>query len=513
MGSLRKQTIISSTLVYIGFLVGLVNMYFYTTTTPFFFYKEGNIFTPSQYALTRIFFDFAQIMFAFGSLGVIPVIYKFYPYYKDNLPEKKIDLLSWALLASLLGFVWVLLGGWYFEPLFIRKFAARSQLVVDYYFWLFPFAMGMLFFSVIESFCWAVQRSVISNFLKETGLRLLTTVIILLYYCKIISFPVFVYLFAFQYLAVFLVLLVYLWRRGHLHLTFRMSRVTRKFRKKLLGMQALIFGGTVIAAVAATIDSLIIASLKGLTATGIFVFAQYAANLIQVPQRSIQSISAGILSRAWKDKDYKEINRIYSRSCINLLLMSLFIFGNIWLNMVDAMQVLHIQKDYSDGLGVLFILGMVRIIDAGTGLNAMVINTSTFWRFDFYSGVILLAFRLPLTYYLIKHYGIIGSAFAELMAYGIYNFIRYEFLRRKFRMQPFTLKTLYSLLLALAAYAFCYFLMKEIHGWPGLILRTTSFSLIMISGIFLGKLTPDAGQLYEVLLKRIAAFKQKEGTR
>ncbi|MEA3426965.1 MAG: oligosaccharide flippase family protein [Bacteroidota bacterium] len=509
MGSIRKQTIISSILVYIGFLIGFVNNYFYTTSTPFFFYESGNVFTPSQYALTRIFFDFGQIMFAFGALGVIPVIYKFYPYYKDNLPEKKIDLLSWALLASFIGFILVLWGGWYFEPLFIRKFTEKSALVVDYYFWLFPFAMGMLFFSVIESFCWAVHKSVLSNFLKETGLRILTSILILLFYFKVLSFEYFIYLFAFQYLVVFLVLLVYLYRTGHLYLTFRISRVTRKFWKKILSMQALIFGGTLIAAVAATIDSLIIASLKGLTATGIFVFAQYAANLIQVPQRSIQSISAGILSRAWKDKDYKEIHRIYQRSCINLLLLSLFIFGNIWLNVVDGMQVLNIQKDYADGLGVLFILGMVRIIDAGTGLNAMVINTSTFWRFDFYSGVVLLAFRLPLTYFLIKNYGIIGSAFAELAAYSVYNFIRFEFLRRKFNMQPFTLKTLYSLLLAIAAYGFCYWLMKDIHGWTGLFLRGISFSAIMIGGIFYFQLTPDAGQLYAVLLKKVNSFRGK----
>ncbi|MBI2282736.1 MAG: polysaccharide biosynthesis protein [Bacteroidetes bacterium] len=509
MGSIRKQTIISSILVYIGFLIGFVNNYFYTTSTPFFFYETGNIFTPSQYALTRIFFDFGQIMFAFGALGVIPVIYKFYPYYKDNLPEKKIDLLSWALLASFIGFLLVLWGGWYFKPLFIRKFTEKSALVVDYYFWLFPFAMGMLFFSVIESFCWAVNKSVLSNFLKETGLRILTSVLILLFYFKVLSFEYFIYLFAFQYLVVFLVLLVYLYRTGHLYFTFRISRVTRKFWKKILSVQALIFGGTLIVAVAATIDSLIIASLKGLTATGIFVFAQYAANLIQVPQRSIQSISAGVLSRAWKDKDYKEIYRIYQRSCINLLLLSLFIFGNIWLNVLDGMQVLNIQKDYADGLGVLFILGMVRIIDAGTGLNAMVINTSTFWRFDFYSGVVLLAFRLPLTYFLIKHYGIIGSAFAELAAYSVYNFIRFEFLRRKFNMQPFTLKTLYSLLLAIAAYGFCYLLMKDIHGWTGLILRGISFSTIMIGGIFYFQLTPDAGQLYAVFLKRVNSFRGK----
>ena len=494
MGSIRKQTIISSILVYIGFFIGLINIYFYT--------RNGS-FTPEQFAMTRIFFDFAQIMFAFGSLGVIPLIYKFYPYYKDNLEERKIDLMTWALIASFIGFLLIMLGGWYFEPLFVRKFSANSKLVVDYYFWLFPFAMGMLFFSVIESFCWAVQRSVISNFLKETGLRILTTVLILLFYCKVISFPYFVYLFSFQYLVIFMVLLGYLSKSGHLHFTFTVSRVTRKFWKKIAGMQVLIFSGTVIAALAATVDSLIIASVKGLAATGIFVFAQYAANLIQVPQRSIQAISASVLSRAWKDKDYKEINRIYERSCINLLLMALFIFGNLWLNVSDGIAVLNIQQDYKDGLGVMFVLGMVRIIDAGTGLNAMVINTSTFWKFDFYSGVVLLAFRLPLTYFLIKTYGIIGSAFAELAAYSIYNFIRFEFLRRKFAMQPFTLKTLYSILLAVGAYALCFWGMKDIHGWAGIFLRAGIFSGSMIAGIFYWKLTPDAGQLYATFLKRM----------
>jgi O-antigen/teichoic acid export membrane protein len=494
MGSIRKQTIISSILVYIGFLIGFVNNTLYT--------REG-FFTPDQYALTRIFFDFSQIMFAFGSLGVIPVIYKFYPYYKDNLPEKKIDILTWAMAISFLGFLLILLGGWLLQPLAVKKFIENSSLVLDYYVWLFPFAMGMLFFSVIEGFCWAIQRSVISNFLKETGLRILTSVLIALFYINVISFSQFIYLFAFQYLVIFIVLLFFLYKEGHIHFNFQISRVTRKYWKKMVNMQALIFSGTVIAAVAATIDSIIIASVLGLTSAGVFAFGQYAANLIQVPMRSIQAISASILSRAWKDKDYKEIDRIYYRSSINLLLIALFIFGNIWLNVQDGMDVLNIQKKYLDGMGVLFVLGMVRIVDAGTGLNSMVINTSTFWKFDFYSGVTLLALRLPLTYFLIKNYGIIGSAYAELIAYSVFNFVRFEFLRRKFNMQPFRWNTLYALLLGVSAYFTCYFLFGNIHGWLGIFLKAGVFSSVMVAGVFYWKLTPDAAQLYEVLIKKL----------
>lgn len=493
MGTIRKQTIISSLLVYIGFFIGAINMYIYT--------KDGS-FTLEQFALTRIFFDFAQNMYAFGALGVIPVIYKFYPYYKDNLEKHKIDLMTWGMLAALLGFILVLLAGWYFRPVFEAQFYEKSKLIVDYYYWMFPFALGMLFFSVLEGFCWALQQTVFSNFLKETGLRIFTSVLIALYYFKLIPFESFVFLFAFLYLLIFVILATYLYSTNQLHFPTKISRVTKKFWKKMLGMQVLIYSGTVIASIAATIDSFIIAKFQGLAVVGVFGLAQYAANLIQVPQRSIQAISAGVLSRAWKDKDMNEIKRIYKRSCINLLIMALFIFGNLWLNVADGMRVLHIQKEYEAGLGTIFILGMVRIIDAGTGLNAMVINTSTYWRFDFISGVILLAFRLPLTYYLIMNYGIIGSAFAELFAYSLYNFIRFEFLRRKFKMQPFDVKTLLALGVATGAFGISYFIFQDMHGWAGILLRTILFSGLMVVAIFKLKLTPDAGQLYHNFMQR-----------
>lgn len=502
MGSIRKQTIISSLLVYIGFIIGAINLYFYTRTG-----IVHGAFTPEQFGLTRIFFDFSQNMYAFGSLGVIPVIYKFYPFYKDNLVEHEIDLMTWAMLAALIGFILVMLAGWWFHPLFVKQYSKGSKLIVDYYYWMFPFAMGMLFFSVMEGFCWALQKTVLSNFLKETALRIFTFFFILLFYFNIISFELFIQLFAFLYLIIFFIVAIVLYRSKQLHFPLVVSRVTKKFKNKMLSMQALIFGGTCIASVAATIDSFIIAKFQGLAVVAVFGVAQYAANLIQVPQRSIQSVSAGVLSRAWKDKNMAEIERIYQRSCINLLLLALFIFGNLWLNIYQTLQVLDIQKDYEAGLGVVFILGLVRIIDAGTGLNNIVINTSNFWRFDFFSGVILLTLRLPLTYFLIKEYGIIGSAFAELTAYALYNFIRFEFLRRKFGMQPFNVKTILALLSAVAFYALVHVSTASVQGWSGILLRSFLFSSLFIGFTYFGKLTPDAAQLLNALKKKMGFIK------
>jgi len=473
--------------MYAGFLVGAVNIYLYT--------KNGS-FTQAEFGLTRLFFDVAQNFYAFGSLGFIAVMYKFYPYYKDNLPRKENDLLTWGLLSAFVGFIILVILGLVFEPLVVRKFSERSALFVHYYHWIFPFAFGMLFFSMLEGYAWALQKTVVSNFLKETGLRIITTLIICLNLFGVISFTQFIHLFAFLYLSIFFILLVYLISIGHFVITFKISRVTKKFWKKMVTMQSLIFGGIVIGSLGQTIDGILIASLKGLSSAGIYTLAQYVANLVQVPQRSIQSISTGVLAQAWKDKNYPEINRIYGRSCINLLLMALFIFGNIILNVKEAITILGIQADYLTGIEVMMVLGLVRLVDAGTGVNGTIIATSNFWKFDFFSGVIMLAILIPLNYFFIMHYGILGSAYAQLIAYSIYNFIRFEFLRQKFGFQPFNSKTVQALLLAFIALALPFYVMHNIEGWLGIISRCATFSVLMIAGVFYFELTPDAMQLY-----------------
>jgi O-antigen/teichoic acid export membrane protein len=499
MAGIRKQTIQSSIIVYFGFAVGALNMYLYS---------RKDSFNTEQFGLTRLFFDFAQNIFAFASLGSIPLLYKFYPYYKDNLPDKKNDLLTRVLFTSIIGFILVTLAGYVFEPFVIRKFAERSSLFLDFYHLVFPFSLGYLLFSILESYSWALQRTVLTNALKETVLRIITTVFILLYYFKIIDFTVFMQFFSALYLIITLMLAMYLWSIGKLNITFHVSRVTKKFKKKMLGLQFFVFGGICLHAVAITISGILIASRMGLTATAVYSLASYVANLIEIPQRSIVSVTTGVLSRAWKDKNFHEINRIYHRSSINMLLFSLFIFGNVWLNVAQGINVLHIQNVYLDGLQVVFILGIAKIIDAGTGVNSVIIGTSTFWKFEFYTGVVLLSLRIPLAYILIQRYGIVGPAYAELISQAVYNFIRCEFLRRRFKMQPFNKETVYAVILGTATIALSYFLFYDMAGWMGIIIRSVLFSSLLIGGMFLLKLTPDAMQLVDAARNRIQDWKK-----
>ena len=69
-------------------------------------------------------------------------------------------------------------------------------------------------------------------------------------------------------------------------------------------------------------------------------------------------------------------------------------------------------------------------------------------------------------------------------------------------MQPFSINSLWALLLALFAYFVSYLLFNGIHGWGGLILRSFSFSSIFLAGVIYYQLTPDIKPVLESIQKR-----------
>ena len=498
MSTIRRQSIISSGIVYFGFALGFVNTYLFT--------REGSGFTGAEYGLTGAFISFANIMSTFSLMGMNSYIYKFFPYYKDNLEPSENDMMTWALISSLVGFVMVMTGAWIFKDLVIRKFGTNSPEFLKYYKWVFPFAFGLTLFSLLEAFAWQLKKSVLTNYLREVQFRLFTTVLIILFYWGVIrDFDLFIKVYAITYIAVALILFSILFFKKDLNFTFSISRVTRKFYKKILTLISLIWGGNLVFTISNVFDSIVILAVmpEGLAFVGIYTLAQNVASLIQAPQRGIISASLASLSQAWKDKDMKRVDRIYHRSSINQIIFSTAMFSLIWLNFTDGVFTFHLQKEYLAAKDVFLFIGLMRIIDMGTGVNSQIIGTSTFWRFDFISGIILLAITLPFNYLLTKHMGVIGPAIANLVAMTIYNAIRYLFLLKKFNMQPFNWKSLYTILVAVVAYFVAYWSFNNQNGFIWMVLRSSLFLAIFIPSTLILKLSPDIIPVWNTILKKM----------
>ncbi|MEO8763072.1 MAG: lipopolysaccharide biosynthesis protein [Ginsengibacter sp.] len=495
MSQIRRQSIISTIFVYSGFFIGFINTYLFT--------RQGSPFTTSEYGLTTIFIAVGNLMFAFANFGMISVVYKFYPYYNDNLPRQKNDLLTWALVVSFIGFCFVMIAGIFFKDLVIQKFGANSPGFVQYYFWVFPFGFSLLLFSILEVFAWNIRKSIFTTFLRELFFKGLTTILIFLLSFKFISnFDTFIKLYAFTYGIVAATLLGYLIWKKVFHLTFTISRVTKKFYKKIVSLASLIYFGGVVLMIAQFIDTLVIMSILGTDYAGIFALGSVVAGLVQAPQRGAVAASIPTLSKAWKDKDYDKINLIYQRSGINLLIASLGIFLVIWLNYTDAVQTFGLKPAYLKSQWIFFFLGMARIIDLGTGVNAQIIGTSVFWRFELLSGIILFLLITPLSYLLVKHFGIVGAGYSNVISFTIYNIIRIIFLQKKFNMHPFSKKTIYSILIALLCFAVCYYTFSSLHGFFAMILKSSVFIALYAGAIIYFDLSPDVLPVWDSIKKR-----------
>ncbi|TAH04962.1 MAG: hypothetical protein EAZ16_03540 [Sphingobacteriales bacterium] len=212
MGEIRKQTIQSSFLSYIGFFIGAINTWLFT--------KDG-LFTTEQYGLTQVIISIAQILAPLATLGTTAFISRFFPYYFEKLSNKENDMLGMAVLVTGVGALLVFSGCIIFEPFVVRKFSEKSKLVVDYYYWTLVFSFFFLCFILLESYMGALKKTVLPNFMKETGYRLLVLLLVAAYLFRWINFSQFVIGFCCTYFIISTAIIIYLKRSAQFYLNFK----------------------------------------------------------------------------------------------------------------------------------------------------------------------------------------------------------------------------------------------------------------------------------------------------
>ncbi|MFN5986988.1 MAG: lipopolysaccharide biosynthesis protein, partial [Chitinophagaceae bacterium] len=207
---------------------------------------------------------------------------------------------------------------------------------------------------------------------------------ILLFGFHVINLDQFIALFSGIYLIPMLYLLYTLIKTKEWSFrTFEISSVTKRLKGKMISFALFVFAGQFFNLLARTNDTFMIVGLKGLSDASIFAIATYVSAILEIPQRSLTAISIPILAKSWKDKDFANIKHIYHKSVSNLLAVGLLLFGLIWLNIGNLVAFLnwisHKQGGGYDALvNLAFIMGLAKLIDLATGVNAQIIGTSNF---------------------------------------------------------------------------------------------------------------------------------------
>ncbi len=496
MATIRKQSIKGTIWVYTGFAIGAIITYLFT---------NKGWFKTEEYGLTRSLLDIGILLYSFSSIGTTFYLYKFFPYYKDNLANKDNDLLGQALKIATAGFAFTILVLFLLQPIIVKKFGTNATLLVQYFYLIIPIGFFFLLYNLLEAYSYGFSKGVTTNFLKETALRCYTLTLIILKFFNVINLKIFLILFSFQNLIIIIALAYILHKEGNLWLTFKTSRVTIKFKKRIISILSLTFLTIIVSALRGSIDSLVLAAKleNGLGKVAIFGYVTYLVMPMQAPLRSLSAVTIPYLSRFWKEKNIAEIERIYKRSSINLLAFSLFVFFFMLLNYENVIYTFNINLVYLQGKIVFIILGLVAIVELGTGVNGQIIGTSSFFRFELWTSIFLTAMIIPLSYFLTIKYGVIGPALANLVSFIIYNLIRIVFLQKKFNMQPFSSKTIEIILIAAISFTIVHFVFKYKEGIGFIILRSLLFSILFIVPAYTRNISPDVKQVLETIKNRL----------
>jgi O-antigen/teichoic acid export membrane protein len=492
MGIIGKQSLRSSFFIYVGFAIGAFNV----------LYLFPKYLTQEEFGLTRLLQDVSLLIAMFCTLGSSPAMVKFYPFYKSFLPQKKNDLPVLGIIACIAGCVLFAVTTPFTKDLIAKKFGARSALFVDYFFFIYPMVISYCFWYLFESISFSIQRTVLPNFLKEVGFRLITTLFVTLYAFKIISFSVFIWLFSFVYTIPVIILFIYLCRQKIIRITFSVSSVTRRLGKQIILFSAFVFSGQVLNVVAKTVDTIVISSqsINGLADTAVFTIATYLVSMMDVPMRGMNGIASTVIAYAWKDRNMAKIKDIYEKTALNLAIAGAGIFCILLLNQHNAVS--YLGSRYAALPSLLLVLGIAKMIDLSAGLNAQILLSSKYWRIDFISNMLLVVLSIPLNVFLVKKFNVMGAAYATVIALTVYNVARFIAIWYIFKLQPFNNKNFLTLFFAAVAFGIAYVIPSFKKLIPDAAIRTLAFSTVYLTLILKFKVSTDIWNIFE---KRLTA--------
>lgn len=495
MGTIRKQSILSSIFIYIGFAIGAINILF----------LFPRYFSPEEFGLTRILVDIALILSTICTAGAIPIGFKFYPYFAGSLPKEKNDLPSIVVGIVLISCLAIYLLFPYLQPLLIRKFGARSPFLIRYLELVIPLTISLALFGVMEVFAWIAGKTVLSNFTKELLFRSLVLILIMLWISGVFkNYDSWIRTYAWVYFPLLLILGLAVAATGKFRFSFTISRLTRRMGPMMLKYGGAYFLSALLNIIAKTNDTLIIASQStgGLADAAIFTIATYLITVMDVPQRSLIAAATPQIAQAWKDKDLAKLDRLYRKTALNLLIVALGLLGLMIINTPLLLDLLG--PSYAPLTLLLIVLGAGKVIDLGTGLNSQILQLSKHWRIDLLSNIFFVGVSILLNYLLTKKYGIIGTAFGSLTAIILFNLIRFYFIKRIYNLQPFSRQNAIALLSALMILLVTY--MLPLDGiWISSVIKSIFFLAAFGFVVLRLNLSPDITELWVMIKNRLRA--------
>lgn len=427
MGTIARQATQNTVLAYIGIALGFVNV---VVLYP-------RVLQADEFGLTRLLVSIATIAAQIAQFGGENTIIRYFPYFRDPDRDNRGILGQLLLFGSVVGLlaclVLVLMHGY-----FTQVFADRNALYGTHGLLLLPLVLSEVYFILLRSYSRALRRTVQPTFIREFGVRVLQTLLIAFQAWKPMPFGQFMVLYTGIFVVCTVLLALDLHRAGEWRLGWKHRWFPRRLKRSMATYSAFTLSASLAGIVLGNMDQLMIGALLGadaLTHVAHYAVAFYFGSVIATPARAVQQAAVPLLAEAWKRHDTVLIGTLYRRSALVQLLVSGFFFVLIWVGVDELFSLL--PGEYSGAVDVVLVIALAYLITSAVQLGAGIISMSRAYRFDAVSSFAVLAINGISGFFLIRSMGIVGAAWATLIALTSVNIFRSWFLWQRYRLWPF----------------------------------------------------------------------------
>jgi O-antigen/teichoic acid export membrane protein len=463
MGIIINQSFKNMVTTYFGFGIGAINTLFLFT---YFLEKE-------YYGLVSFLLSAANLIWPLMAFGVHNTLVKFYSSYKTR--ETRDKFLSLILALPLL--VSVILGiiGFISYGLLLDYFSGGNELVQPYVWLIFVIAVATAYFEVFFAWSKVNYQSVFGNFMKEVFHRLCITLLLFLVYFDLLTVENFIYAMAGVFILRAGAMQVYSFSlykpKFHFSLPYNISSI--------LKYSALILIAGSVAMILLDLDKVMIEHYLPIGEVAVYGIAVYIATVISVPQKAMHQITHPLTASLLNEKDRPGLDDLYKRSSLSLLVVSALIFILIIVNLNMLYEL--IPEEYQISTLIVLLISLVKLYDNMLGNNNSILFNSDYYRLVLVVGVILAVLAFVFNLILIPVLGILGAALATFLAFSIYNTSKIFLVFQKFKMHPFSWKTLFILLFTAGITAGFYFWEFPFHPIVNIILKSILVSLLYLA--------------------------------
>ena len=483
MGIIAKQSFYNSVSIALAFLLGAVNtVYLYPT-------HMGSALQGLVVALLAL----SNLVQPFISFGVQYAVIKFYS--SCQTKEEKDKLLSFSLILPLVVFILLLIITFFFHHQITDFIASENQEMGKYAYLILAVAFSTALFEVFYNWLRIQLYSVFGNFLKEFFPRALIFTLLLIYAFGGIDLDGFIMALILGYYLRLLLVVVY----SLIKYTPKFSFALPLEFKSILRYSLLIFMSGTAASLILDIDKSMISNILTVENVAYYSVAIFIAAVIEFPGRAMFQIISPLVAKALNDDDTPTLIKLLKKSANNLLLVSGLLFLLINLNLNDFYAWVNLG-DYTVALEVVLIVSLGKLFTMSLGCLNNIITNSKYYAYVFWFSTISAVLAVVLNLYLIQWYGIIGAAYATLMVIVLINFLKILLVQLRFKINPYSNKTLLSLGIVLLLYLTISEMSFDYAPFVALVLRSTLITVAFSLLAYLLRLTDDVQQFLGKIL-------------